>query len=455
MTRSWKQYEGQRINETFPLHRYLGGEENHAVFLTEYGEPAPQQAAIKIILGDPERTAAQLHRWSLVAKLSHPHLIRIFTMGRSQLSDEPLIYLLMEYASENLSEVIPTRPLTAEEAREMLRPVLSALAYIHGHGFSHGHLKPANILALDGRLEISSDNLSRSGDASASRTPDAYTPAEIEGISPAGDVWSLGMTLVEALTQHLPDPLQPGQQEPVVPETLPDPFLEIARRCLRSDPASRWTVRDIAARLDAQDAGGQEPRAEKVHPTWRKWVSVLAVSLPLALLAIAIAPRLLHRQTNSPHLSEAPSIPPAQIRVQPKPEQTPTQPQAAALSSRVREAEPPAPKAKSSSPDFVPGEVLHRILPEVPSKARQSIHGKVKVSVRVHIDPSGNVTLAELDSAGPSKYFAQLALEAARQWKFATAKAADREVAQEWILRFEFFRTDTKVVPVRSFPRHN
>jgi TonB family protein len=121
----------------------------------------------------------------------------------------------------------------------------------------------------------------------------------------------------------------------------------------------------------------------------------------------------------------------------------------------VREAEPPAPKAKSSSPDFVPGEVLHRILPEVPSKARQSIHGKVKVGVRVHIDPSGNVTLAEVDSAGPSKYFAQLALEAARQWQFAPAKAADREVAQEWILRFEFFRTDTKVVPVRSFPRHN
>jgi len=34
-------------------------------------------------------------------------------------------------------------------------------------------------------------------------------------------------------------------------------------------------------------------------------------------------------------------------------------------------------------------------------------------------------------------------------------KATDREVADAWILRFEFFRTDTKVVLVRSFPRHN
>jgi TonB family protein len=94
-------------------------------------------------------------------------------------------------------------------------------------------------------------------------------------------------------------------------------------------------------------------------------------------------------------------------------------------------------------------------VPEVPAKARQTIRGKVNVNVRVHIDPSGSVTLAELDSEGPSKYFAQLALKAAQQWKFAPAKATDRKVADAWILRFEFFRTGTKAVPVHSFPRHN
>ena len=456
MTRSWKQCEGQRISEAFPLHQYLGGEGNHAVFLTEYGEPEPRKAAIKIVLGDPDRTDPQLHRWSSVANLSHPHLIRIFTMGRSHLSDEPLIYLVMEYANENLSEVIPSRPLTAEEAREMLKPVLSALAYVQGHGFLHGHLKPRNILAVDGRLEISSDNLCRIGDTSGSRTPDAYTPPEIEGISPAGDVWSLGMTLVEALTQNLPDRRLTGQHEPVVPETLPDPFLEIARHCLRSDPTSRWTVTDIAARLEVLDAAGQERRAEKTRAPSRKWVSALAISLALALSAIVIARRLLNRHTNGPHTSEAPSIQHKQIRAQPRPEEKPIMPQdAPPVSSQVREAEPPKPKSKTSSPDFVPGEVLQQVLPEVPSKARKTIQGKVKVSVRLHIDPSGSVTIAELDSAGPSKYFAQLALEAARRWKFAPAKATDRGVADQWILRFQFFRSYTKVVPVRSFPRHN
>ncbi len=456
MTRSWKQCEGQRISEAFPLHQYLGGEGNHAVFLTEFGESETQKAAIKIVLGDAERTDPQLHRWSLAANLSHPHLIRILTMGRSRLNDETLIYLVMEFANENLSQVIPTRALTAEEAREMLKPTLSALAYVHGHGFLHGHLKPANILAVDGRLEISSDNLCRIGDTSGSRTPDAYTPSEIEGISPAGDVWSLGVILVEALTQRLPARPLSGQHEPVVPETLPDPFLEIARRCLRSEPMSRWTVTDIAARLEELEAAGQERKPEKRCATSRKWVSVLAAFIALALSAIVIAPRLLNHQTRSAHISEAPSIRPKQIRVQPRPERKPTTSQdATPVSSQVGETEPPAAKPKTSASDFAPGEVFHQVLPEVPSKARKTIRGKLKVSVRVHIDPSGGVTLAELDSAGPSKYFAQLALEAARRWKFAPAKATNREVADEWILRFEFFRANTKVVPVRSFPGHN
>ena len=456
MTRSWKQCEGQRIGEAFPLRQYLGGEGNQAVFLTEYGEPEPQKAAIKIVFGDPERTELQLHHWSLVANLSHPHLIRIFTIGRSHLRGEPLIYLVMECANENLSEVIPTRPLTAEEAREMLKPALSALAYVHGHGFLHGHLKPANILAVDGQLRISSDNLTRIGDTSGSATRDAYTPPEIEGISLAGDVWSLGMTLVEALTQRLPAQRLTGEHEPVVPETLPKPFLEIARHCLRSDPTSRWTVTDISARLEMRDAAVREQRAEKARVITRKWVPALAASLALALSAIVIAPRLLNRQTNAPRISEAPSIQREQTGIQPRPEQNPIMPHdGAPVSSHVPEAEPHGPKAKTYSPDFVPAEIIEQVLPEVPPKARQTIQGRVKVSVRVHIDPSGSVTIAELDSAGPSKYFAQLALEAARRWKFAPAKATDSEVADAWVLQFEFSRNDTKVAPVRSLPRHN
>jgi TonB family protein len=74
----------------------------------------------------------------------------------------------------------------------------------------------------------------------------------------------------------------------------------------------------------------------------------------------------------------------------------------------------------------------------------------VRLSVRVRVDPSGSVVSAELESPGPSKYFAELALRAARLWKFEPAKVDGQAVSSEWILRFEFVRTATKVFPVRA-----
>jgi hypothetical protein len=43
-----------------------------------------------------------------------------------------------------------------------------------------------------------------------------------------------------------------------------------------------------------------------------------------------------------------------------------------------------------------------------------------------------------------SPYFSKFALDAARRWKFAAAKGAG---VREWILRFQFTRTKTEVVP--------
>ena len=52
----------------------------------------------------------------------------------------------------------------------------------------------------------------------------------------------------------------------------------------------------------------------------------------------------------------------------------------------------------------------------------------------------------------PSQYFADLALQAARRWKFTPAKIEDRAVASEWVLRFEFLRTGTRVTPLPVTP---
>jgi TonB family protein len=252
MTEAWKQWEGQVVNGEFHLRQYLGGSDHSAVFLTERGKREPEKAAIKLIPADPENAELQLSRWRQAATLSHPHLIRLFEMGRCHIGNTALLYIVMEYAEEDLSQILPQRPLTPAETRDMLTPTLNALAYVHEKGFVHGHLKPANVMAVADQVKISSDGLCRMGEPNGGlRKPGSYTPpGAVRGtIEPAGDVWSLGMTLVEVLTQRLPVWTGTEQGELSLPENIPAPFLEIARHCLLRDPQRRWTVAGIAALL--------------------------------------------------------------------------------------------------------------------------------------------------------------------------------------------------------------
>jgi len=112
----------------------------------------------------------------------------------------------------------------------------------------------------------------------------------------------------------------------------------------------------------------------------------------------------------------------------------------------------PAAPAKLSGGEVARGEVTQQVLPEVSEKARATIVGRVRVRVKVHVDPSGSVTGAELESAGPSKYFADVAERAARQWKFSPATNNGEYVASDWLLHFEFTSAGTTVRPVATLP---
>ncbi len=466
MTEAWKQWEGQVVNGEFYLRQYLGGCEHSAVFLTERGERGLQKAAIKLIPADPRNAELQLSRWRLAAKLSHPHLIRLFQMGRCQLGNTVLLYVVMEYAGENLSQILPHRPLTPAEARDMLAPALDALAYVHGKGFVHGHMKPANIMAIDDQLKLSSDGLCRMGESTGGRRkPCIYDPPEAARgmIAPAGDVWSLGMTLVEVLTQRLPVWEGKEQGEPALPETVPAPFLDLARHCLRRDPERRWTVAEIAARLQQTLPALQEQTTARPQEAFaRRRYIVLAVAVGLALAVMLAGPRLLHRRPEAP---PAPSIAPEQPRVQPKPEQRPVTPETGQPTEKTSDEKqgsrgtaplPASLRAEAGAQTLTggldQGEVFQEVLPDVPQKARDTIRGKVRVSVRVAVDPSGKVVGATFDSPGPSKYFANLALQAAQRWEFWPAKVDGRFVSSEWILRFEFEPTATHAFPVQAAP---
>jgi TonB family protein len=68
------------------------------------------------------------------------------------------------------------------------------------------------------------------------------------------------------------------------------------------------------------------------------------------------------------------------------------------------------------------------------------------------VNAAGNMTNADFDSAGPSKYFANKALEAARQWSFQPAEVGGQAVASTWILHFDFKQSGVAVSAEETTP---
>lgn len=419
---------GQVIDGKFPLLQWLGNSGSGGIFLTELDGDPSRKAAIKLIPPDEDAAQARIRAWTSIATLSHPHLMRIFHTGSWRIDSSLLLYAVTEYAEENLSQILPERPLTPSETREMLEPVLDALDYLHTNGFVHGHLKPSNIMVVDDQLKIFSESLRVAGQPIRTvASPSVYdAPESAAGpISPSADIWSLGALLVETLTQHPPVWERETHQEPVVPESIPQPFAVIARECLRIDPQRRCSLGEIKARLEAPPS--LPVPATKSVPTASAKQRLRAFAAAALVLILVVSAVLLrsHHQTHP-----TPTIPKSQTAVSHAPSTHPSS----------------ATRKQISKSAAVSGVVGNQVLPDVPDRVRNTIHGTVRVSIRVTVDPYGAVSGASVESSG-SKYFSNLALQAARQWKFKPSPAKEQAASRVFLLRFEFTKTATRVVP--------
>jgi TonB family protein len=423
-----RQWE-DRVVGNFRLRQYLGSTDHSAVFLTELGGDQGQKAAIKLIAADPTTADIQLDRWRLAAKLSHPRLLQIFEVGKCQISGDDLLFIVMEYASENLSQILPERPLSDAEAHEMLKLTLEALAYLHENGFAHGRVKPANIMAVGEQLKLSSDGICRAGvPAAAGFRRGAYDAPEVEqeGLSTAGDVWSVGITLVEALTQDFPLWENRLVEEPTVPDSVHAPFLTIAHNCLLRDPRRRWTMSQIFTCLEPPAPAVPPVREVKSRPKQEKpaqeksvkdlstWIFAGAM-VAVVLIALLVA-NLLHHRSHT----------------------------GSGANATTNQAQNDSDAPITTVP-VVQEHIVNQPLPAIPERALRTIHGKLKVMVRVHVDSSGKVAKAEFQSRGPSRYFAEHALETAQTWRFAPAQSDQR--SRMWVLQFVFDRSGVTVHP--------
>ena len=558
MSEIWKQWIGLSVDDRFPLRQYLAHTEHSAVFLTDYADTDNRKAAIKFISADTPGAEKQLTYWSHIAQLRHPGLLPIYHTGRCRITDMDLLYVVMEFAEENLAQILPQRPLTPEEAQQMLDPVVDALVYLHGKGLAHGHIKPSNILAAGDYLKLASDTVIPIGDPrAAQRDSDVYDAPENAAapIEAASDIWSLGQTLVETLTQQTAALPFNDNVDPAIPESIPQPFQDIARRSLRRNPKDRWTSSEIAARLGPQVVPTPAPAPPPVPPPAYEPIAVAVaagatasqalpsqtppsvqfepLNVPLSrepavplsrlpvtpppttvypraqkpspkispppserdfvlpnyivpvllagtviLIAVLALPRLFRHQpalgsattsakntsnvatpshrTEAPRSKEEVAPPAASPTSRPPADSTNTTPATARPASPVAssnvETKTPASAATPSAASPNSGDVLNQVLPTPSKQALNTIHGTVRVTVRAHVDAAGRVSNADLEAAGPSRYFSQQALQAAKQWEFASPENNGHSVPSEWLIRFEFSPDGAKAYPTQTAP---
>lgn len=419
----WGKWEGQTVDQVFPLQRCLGTGENSGVFLTGLSE---RRAALKLIPADPKTADLQLSRWQRAARLTHPHLVRILRSGRCQLDGTDFLYVVTEYAEEDLSQVIPARALTTIETLDMLRPTLDALDYLHREGLVHGHVKPSNIMAVDDQLKISSDGVMPVGEKPASAAGPYDAPDET--LTPKSDTWSLGLTLVQVLTRRLPVWNKAVSNDAVLPAGLLEQFRGIARDCLKRNPQERPAIGEIGKRLsNSNSEGASRPNL--------KWTYV-AVAVVVAIVGIVLVAR---RGGSAPSETSVPAAAPPVV-------QAPADPKPVAKETKIP---PPPPRAESpaSAGQDAPQDVLEQSLPEVPQNILNTIHGRIRLAVKVQVDASGKVTDAGMEPPGGSKYLSERTLRASKRWKFRPGDAA-----QEWILHYVFTKDGPTVTARRLSP---
>jgi TonB family protein len=455
MSETWKQWEGREIDGKFPLQSYLGGSDHSAVFLTVLrgSDGEQRKAAIKLI---PRNAGAenQLSRWQSLRELSHPNLLGIYEAGRCKLDGTKLLYAVEEFAEENLSQILPERALTAEEAGGMLPPVLGALDYVHGKGWVHGRIQPSNVFAVGDAVKLSSDSLASVNDKGAgAKLASDYDPPETAGgkFLAASDVWDLGITLVEVLTQHPPVWNRAASNAPTLPP-LAEPFREISRQCLQVDAEKRCSVADIGQLLRGEKPNPSTEKAAKPvvvpprvgqgkpAPTKisKKWSVLVALAGALAI-AFVVIPKPKPANPANGMQQQVPSVGPGGNAMSPE-----------SVATSAMTAPAGGDSNAEASNAVHPNGVVRRVLPDVSAGGRRSIHGKIVVRVKVTVDAAGNVEKAKVESGRASSYFKRSAMEAARDWKFSPEASGDPN-GRLWKIQFGFTRagTDASAEPLQ------
>ena len=283
-------YAAGRSIGAYRLLRPLGRGGMAEVWLAEREDGGfRQQAALKLI---PHARGSLSQRFaterSILAGLAHPHIARLYDGG---VDADGTAYMVMEYVEgEHLTAYARARALSLGERLGLFLQVCDAVAYAHMHLIVHRDLKPSNILVTAaGKATLLDFGIAKLLDAQeeSERTRTVYlspsyaAPEQLASgaASTAIDVYALGVILFELLTDRrpwrddeapmavavkrlldtpLPAPSRVVRSGSPVPEhALRGDLDAIVAKCLRREPAHRYTVNGL--KLDLQRHLAREP----------------------------------------------------------------------------------------------------------------------------------------------------------------------------------------------------
>ena len=267
---------GDVIGDRYELDELVGRGGMSSVYKA-HDRLLERDVALKVLhshfLADEEYVERFRREARAVAQLSHPNIVTVIDRGEA----DGHHFIVFEYVDgENLKELIRrVGPLPVRQAVQLALAVAEGLAFAHEHGLVHRDVKPQNVLLNgEGETKVTDFGIARSLDVEHGMTQtgtvmgtgDYLSPEQASGkpVTPATDVYSLGVVLWELLAGEVPFPgdnvvavamKHVNEPVPSLLERRPDVPLRLAaavERALEKDPRRRFaSMRDFAAELRA------------------------------------------------------------------------------------------------------------------------------------------------------------------------------------------------------------
>jgi serine/threonine-protein kinase len=302
---------GQVLDEKYRLDEWLGEGGMGTVYRATH-VLIDRPVAVKVLhprYVEDEAAQQRFRREARAAgRLQHPNAVAVTDFGRT---DAGCVYIVMELLEgRTLREVMAQdAPLPTERVITLMSQIAAAVEAAHEGGVIHRDLKPANIFVVQrkgqlpvvkvldfGIAKLAADSLDDSDAKNLTQTgvmigtPRYMSPEQCDGekLTPASDVYSLGIILYEMLTGETPfngaSPLaialqhsskQPRPPREIVP-TIPAELERVVLHALAKKPGDRPP--DAGAFREELNASARVPGLSPPDPVFAQTKSSTTVN---------------------------------------------------------------------------------------------------------------------------------------------------------------------------------